>query len=208
MYGPSCDTPFPCPPVTIRIAWQPVRGWNSGRGPDIPVTLDEHLTSRESALAPDLILTQDLCDVCAVSYRTVNAAVRVMNLDTRVVSLQPSTIAEILTTIRTVGDLIDAREAAERVCMEAGRRLAELPGPRDDGPGGPRAGLLQPTGTAGRRRSRDSCSRPRRLCDIRCPPRQRDRCGLAPRTVHMSRQPPTGGRCCPARVGGSWQDRQ
>ncbi|HZD98268.1 MAG TPA: cobalamin-binding protein [Micromonosporaceae bacterium] len=135
--------------------------WPPGDLDAVPVvtttTLDEHLTSREisdsvsgthrgssiyqldhdvlSALAPDLILTQDLCDVCAVSYRTVNEAVRVMDLDTRVVSLQPSTIAEILTTIRTVGDLIDAREAAERVCTEAGRRLAELPGPRDDGPG-------------------------------------------------------------------------
>ena len=70
-------------------------------------------------LAPDLILTQDLCDVCAVSYRTVNDAVRVMDLDTRVVSLQPGTIAEILTTIRTVGDLIDASDAAERVCADA-----------------------------------------------------------------------------------------
>jgi iron complex transport system substrate-binding protein len=58
-----------------------------------------------------------------------------MDLDTRVVSLQPGTIAEILTTIRTVGDLIDARDKAERVCVDAERRLAGLPGPRDDAPG-------------------------------------------------------------------------
>lgn len=135
--------------------------WPPGDLAAVPVvtttTLDENLSSREisdsvsgdhrgssiyqldhdvlSALAPDLILTQDLCDVCAVSYRTVNEAVRVMDLDTRVVSLQPSTIAEILTTIRTVGDLIGAPEAAERVCADAARRLAELPGSRDDAPG-------------------------------------------------------------------------
>jgi len=136
--------------------------WPPGDVETVPVvtttTLDEHLSSREisdtvsggahhgssiyqlghdvlSALAPDLILTQDLCDVCAVSYRTVNDAVRVMDLGTRVVSLQPSTIAEILTTIRTVGDLIGARDAAERVCADAGGRLGELPGPRADGPG-------------------------------------------------------------------------
>jgi iron complex transport system substrate-binding protein len=135
--------------------------WPPGDLEAVPIvtttTLDEHLSSREisdsvsgahrgssiyqldhgvlSDLAPDLILTQDLCDVCAVSYRTVNDAVRVMDLDTRVVSLQPGTIAEILTTIRTVGDLIDAPEAAERVCTDAARRLAELPGSRDDAPG-------------------------------------------------------------------------
>jgi iron complex transport system substrate-binding protein len=136
--------------------------WPPGDLESVPVvtttTLDDDLSSREisdtlsggghrgssiyhldqaalSALRPDLILTQDLCDVCAVSYRTVNEAVRVMDLDTRVVSLQPSTIAEILTTIRTVGDLIDARDAAERVCINASQRLAELPGPRPDGPG-------------------------------------------------------------------------
>jgi iron complex transport system substrate-binding protein len=31
-------------------------------------------------LRPDLVLTQDLCEVCAVSYRRVSAAVRVMDV--------------------------------------------------------------------------------------------------------------------------------
>jgi iron complex transport system substrate-binding protein len=136
--------------------------WPPGQLDSVPIvtitTLDEHLSSREisdtvsgaghrgssiyqldhnalSALAPDLILTQDLCDVCAVSYRTVNDAVRVMDLDTRVISLQPSTIAEILTTIRTVGDLIGVPDTAERVCADAQQRLAALPGPPAHAPG-------------------------------------------------------------------------
>lgn len=39
------------------------------------------------ALNPDLILTQELCDVCAVSYRTVERAARMFETDVRVVSL-------------------------------------------------------------------------------------------------------------------------
>ncbi|MBV1853624.1 cobalamin-binding protein [Catellatospora tritici] len=86
------------------------------------------------ALRPDLILTQDLCDVCAVSYQTVNEAVRVMRLDTTVVSLQPRTIEEILTAVTTVGELIGASPAAAEVVTDARRRLAALPGPSQDGP--------------------------------------------------------------------------
>ncbi|MDI1464041.1 cobalamin-binding protein [Catellatospora sp. KI3] len=86
------------------------------------------------ALRPDLILTQDLCDVCAVSYQTVNEAVRVLRLDTTVVSLQPRTIEEILTAVTTVGDLIGAADAAAGVVAGARRRLAALPGPDPQGP--------------------------------------------------------------------------
>src|SRR4051794_3753034 len=56
-------------------------------------------------LAPDLILTQELCDVCAVSYKTVLQAARMFETDVAVVSLEPTTIADIFANIRTVGDL-------------------------------------------------------------------------------------------------------
>ena len=49
---------------------------------------------------PDLILTQDLCDVCAVSYQRVNDAVRMIDLDTTVVSMEARTIGGILDTRR------------------------------------------------------------------------------------------------------------
>jgi iron complex transport system substrate-binding protein len=80
-----------------------------------------------AALAPDVILTQDLCQACAVSYRTVNDAVRVLELDATVVSLEPGTIDGILDSIGFVGDLLGARAEAERVCADLRRRLAALP---------------------------------------------------------------------------------
>ncbi|MGH3673421.1 MAG: cobalamin-binding protein [Pseudonocardiaceae bacterium] len=60
---------------------------------------------RLRALAPDVILTQELCDVCAVSYHTVVQAARRLDGDVTVVSLEPATIADILANIVTVGEL-------------------------------------------------------------------------------------------------------
>ncbi|MBV9959222.1 MAG: cobalamin-binding protein [Acidobacteria bacterium] len=75
------------------------------------------------ALRPDLILTQELCDVCAVSYRTVERAARMFETDVRVVSLEPNTIADIFSNIRTVGELTGRREVAEAVVAKLSARL-------------------------------------------------------------------------------------
>jgi iron complex transport system substrate-binding protein len=67
---------------------------------------------RLRTLAPDLILTQELCDVCAVSYRTVQQAARRLDTDCTVVSLEPATIADILANIVTVGELTGRKAEA------------------------------------------------------------------------------------------------
>jgi iron complex transport system substrate-binding protein len=66
-------------------------------------------------LAPDVVLTQDLCDVCAVSYRRVSDAVRVLEADTQVISLEPHTLADVLDCLRQLGDVLGrpAEAAAE-----------------------------------------------------------------------------------------------
>ena len=69
----------------------------------------------EEALAaakPDLILTQELCKVCAVSYREVNEAVRSIDADITVVSLEPTSIEGILNTITTVGAMTETEDNA------------------------------------------------------------------------------------------------
>ena len=69
----------------------------------------------EEALAaaePDLILTQELCRVCAVSYREVNEVARAIDADITVVSLEPTSIEGILNTITTVGAMAEAEDAA------------------------------------------------------------------------------------------------
>ncbi|WFB10724.1 cobalamin-binding protein [Streptomyces sp. LX-29] len=74
-------------------------------------TLD---TEALATLAPDVVLTQDLCDVCAVSYDAVSRAVRVLHGPTRVLSLEPHTLDEVLDCLVRVGGELGVAERAER----------------------------------------------------------------------------------------------
>ena len=85
--------------------------------------LDEE---RLRALRPDLVITQELCDVCAVSYKQVEGAARLFETDVRVVSLEPNTIADIFSNIRTVGGLTGREAEAEQVIAELATRLDAL----------------------------------------------------------------------------------
>ncbi|WP_326622714.1 cobalamin-binding protein [Streptomyces decoyicus] len=86
-------------------------------------TLD---TQALADLAPDVVLTQDLCDVCAVSYRSVSEAVRILDADTRVLSVEPRTLGDVLDCLVTVGTLLGVRERAERRREQLRARLAEV----------------------------------------------------------------------------------
>jgi iron complex transport system substrate-binding protein len=77
-------------------------------------------------LQPDLILTQELCDVCAVSYKTVEKAARSYTADAKVVSLEPNTIEEIFDNIRFVGELTGTETRAAEVVEDLQARLANL----------------------------------------------------------------------------------
>jgi iron complex transport system substrate-binding protein len=79
---------------------------------------------RLAALQPDLILTQELCEVCAVSYPVVERAAR-RNLDaTQLVSLEPESLRDVLDHIRLVGQLTSRVARAEEVVAGLDRRLA------------------------------------------------------------------------------------
>ncbi|MFD7783977.1 cobalamin-binding protein [Streptomyces nojiriensis] len=69
-------------------------------------------TAALGALAPDVVLTQDLCDVCAVSYAGVSRAVRVRGGGPRVLSLEPRTLGDVLDCLVTVGELLGVAEHA------------------------------------------------------------------------------------------------
>jgi iron complex transport system substrate-binding protein len=83
----------------------------------------------EAALAaarPDLILTQELCEVCAVSYRQVTAAVRAIDAEITVVSLEPTSLEGIFNTITTVGAYASAEDEAVGLVEVLRERLAAL----------------------------------------------------------------------------------
>lgn len=85
--------------------------------------LDEKLLGE---LKPDLIITQELCEVCAVSYKTVLEAARMFDADARVVSLEPENIRDIFANIRTVGELTGREAEAGRVVNDLTARLDAL----------------------------------------------------------------------------------
>ena len=123
-------------------------------GPDYarPAQIDRHV--RESlhagsslysldrrmleSLRPDLIVTQELCPVCAVSYEVVDAAAKELRSDARIVSLEPSSLRDVLETILLLGR-ITGREAnahdvvaslEERVLALRNARSVDVPRPR------------------------------------------------------------------------------
>ena len=74
-------------------------------------------------LKPDLIITQELCEVCAVSYKTVQKAAKMYVADATVVSLEPNTIADIFDNVKTIGELCGVADKAETVVAELQNRL-------------------------------------------------------------------------------------
>jgi iron complex transport system substrate-binding protein len=85
--------------------------------------LDE---ARLRDLEPDLILTQELCEVCAVSYKTVERAARMFDADVRVVSLEPNTIADIFDNIHMVGELTERMSEADKLIDNLNARLDHI----------------------------------------------------------------------------------
>ena len=85
---------------------------------------------------PEVVVTQALCDVCAVSLDRVQEALRELaRSDVEVVSLSPTRLGDIWEDVRRVGRALGLEERANEVaasleerCRDLGRRTAELPG--------------------------------------------------------------------------------
>ena len=74
-------------------------------------------------LEPDLIVTQALCPVCAVSFDDVRAIAEKMDPAPRVIALDPTTFGETINDIRTLSDATGAKEAAFLLIATIARRV-------------------------------------------------------------------------------------
>ena len=90
-------------------------------------------TDRLREIAPDVVLTQDLCDVCAVSYASVSQAVRVLNGGPKVISLEPRTLPDVLACLEQVGEVLGVPETAARRADDLRARLEKPYGRRRHG---------------------------------------------------------------------------
>jgi iron complex transport system substrate-binding protein len=74
-------------------------------------------------LQPDLIVTQALCAVCAVSYDDVRAIAERMDPAPQVLSLDPNTLGEVLGDVRTLAQATDSKDAGVALVQDAAARI-------------------------------------------------------------------------------------
>jgi iron complex transport system substrate-binding protein len=74
--------------------------------------------------APDVILTQGLCDVCAIDYNEVVAASETLPKKPTIVSLTPNCLTDVLDDIARVGEATGQRHIAERFVEELKQRIS------------------------------------------------------------------------------------
>jgi iron complex transport system substrate-binding protein len=85
-------------------------------------------------LAPDLIVTQALCPVCAVSYDDVVAVAERLESRPKVVSLDPKTFGETIGDVKTIAQATGAKEAALVLVARTSRRVERVQAAVEDAP--------------------------------------------------------------------------
>jgi iron complex transport system substrate-binding protein len=127
----SCDYPAEArsKPIVVRSILDE-EGLTSG---DIDRIVKEHARNGQSvyhidlealrAAAPDLILTQQLCDVCAVGYDDVLTQVKDLPKKPRVVSLNPTSLGDVLRDILTVGEVTGTSDRAQAAVSALQQRI-------------------------------------------------------------------------------------
>lgn len=115
----SIDSTAPSAEIHRQVRDQVLRG----------LSLYQVEEERLRELAPELIVTQDTCRVCAVSFEVVEEAVaRLVGGAPRVLSLAPRTLGEVWEDFRRVGRATGSEAAADRLAEAAQQRLEEIAG--------------------------------------------------------------------------------
>ena len=83
-------------------------------------TLDEGALR---ALDPDVVVTQDLCAVCAVDVTAVDDALAYLGCAADVVTVDPMSLSEVIESISRLGSITGHREEAERLTVSLRHRI-------------------------------------------------------------------------------------
>ena len=93
--------------------------------------------------APDVILTQGLCDVCAIDYNDVVTASETLAKKPKIVSLTPNCLTDVLDDVARVGEATGQRHIAERVVEELEQRISSVREQAATSSGRPRVACLE-----------------------------------------------------------------
>jgi iron complex transport system substrate-binding protein len=111
-----------CPVHNAGLASAEVDQWvrRALRDKGTIYTIDEPLLRD---LRPDIILTQKLCDVCAVGYGTVARLAETLPGSPKVVNLEPTSLTDIFDDIRRVAEACSVPERAHEVIARLSERV-------------------------------------------------------------------------------------
>ena len=86
-----------------------------------------------TSLKPDFIITQDLCDVCAVSFEQVEQACQeVLDKNIRIISLKPKMLGDIWDDVQNVADQLSVNEKGREFHEEKESRIKGIQTRRRD----------------------------------------------------------------------------
>ena len=80
-------------------------------------------SERLREIKPDLIITQGLCDVCAVAENEVTEVCEVLENSPEIISLDPATVGEIIDSILLLGEITGTAERATTLADSLNRRI-------------------------------------------------------------------------------------
>lgn len=93
-----------------------------------PVTIDRELLRR---LAPDVLLTQSTCDVCAVGSSDLGPALAALPRRPEIVTLHAHTLEDVWEDVRRVGAALDLASESDELVLGLRARLKRIAHPRE-----------------------------------------------------------------------------
>lgn len=85
--------------------------------------VDEELLKKAS---PNLVLSQELCEVCAIGTSEIKRAARIIKGPVRTISLEPESYSDILENIRMIGELTDTKKEADKLISNLSKRISTV----------------------------------------------------------------------------------
>ncbi|MGI0129924.1 MAG: cobalamin-binding protein [Thermoplasmata archaeon] len=149
LVGRSAECDFPAEVAALPIVMRP-KTWDAEKSSGaIDARVQRVRGAQESLysldidllrrLAPDLLLTQDLCGVCSVTDAEVAAACARADVAPRILSLTPRTLSDVWRSVDSVARALDDPERGRELCRE----LRERCRPAGRTPAAPRVAVLE-----------------------------------------------------------------
>lgn len=136
LLGRSHECDYPPEVLSLPVVSRPALRLEEMSQDQIDSAVSERLRSGESLyevdeillreLRPDVIITQDLCQVCAPSGNELTRAVRDLPGQPEIVWLSPQNLSDIEQNILSVGDASERRDQAEQLVQENRMRIEKV----------------------------------------------------------------------------------